>query len=397
MRKNTKVFAYSSARAALSGRAVSTAFFASILCLAIAAPACAQNMTPPTMVATPVQAQADLQLQTFYANRLKMASPQIKAKIEAMQAQAKREGWTFTVGYTTAIDRSLAQLTGAMPPASPLQNAVQQNAFATEAIRLDNEEAIKNRVPPFALACSAASKAFDWRTRNKVTPVKDQGGCCSCGAFGAIGAFESAWAIRNNVLIDASEKHVLECAQTCLCRSSCGGWFGEVFNWLLTHKVADEGALPYTARDASCPPNIKGIYQAVAWGYVNPGAPTKPTVAQIKAALCAHGPLVAMANASSKFMAYTGGVLNEPDSSGVPALTTVVIVGWDDAKQAWLVKNSWGTGWGLKGYGWIHYGSNSIGYGASWVQAASFKYGISPKLLDVIAKYKLIPIPKPEP
>jgi hypothetical protein len=32
-----------------------------------------------------------------------------------------------------------------------------------------------------------------------------------------------------------------------------------------------------------------------------------------------------------------------------------VIIGYDDAKQAFKTLNSWGTGWGLSGYGWISY------------------------------------------
>ena len=38
----------------------------------------------------------------------------------------------------------------------------------------------------------------------------------------------------------------------------------------------------------------------------------------------------------------------------------VCIVGYDDNKQAWLMKNSWGTGWGMAGYCWIGYGQSDI-------------------------------------
>src|SRR5690606_12507461 len=44
----------------------------------------------------------------------------------------------------------------------------------------------------------------------------------------------------------------------------------------------------------------------------------------------------------------------------------IVLVGWDDSKNAWLMRNSWGTNWGEDGYMWIDYGSNSIGAYAAW-------------------------------
>jgi cathepsin L len=45
----------------------------------------------------------------------------------------------------------------------------------------------------------------------------------------------------------------------------------------------------------------------------------------------------------------------------------VLLIGWDDEKQAWLIKNSWGEQWGEKGFAWIKYGSNNIGVFAAWV------------------------------
>ena len=33
----------------------------------------------------------------------------------------------------------------------------------------------------------------------------------------------------------------------------------------------------------------------------------------------------------------------------------ILVVGYDDSKSAWLVRNSWGTGWGIEGYFWMPY------------------------------------------
>ncbi|MCK4764796.1 MAG: hypothetical protein KAW12_21540, partial [Candidatus Aminicenantes bacterium] len=45
----------------------------------------------------------------------------------------------------------------------------------------------------------------------------------------------------------------------------------------------------------------------------------------------------------------------------------IILCGWDDALGAWLLKNSWGTGWGDNGFMWIQYNCNVVGYGANYI------------------------------
>ena len=47
----------------------------------------------------------------------------------------------------------------------------------------------------------------------------------------------------------------------------------------------------------------------------------------------------------------------------------VIIIGWDNYKQGWLIRNSWGKNWGDDGYAWIKYTTNHIVKQAVWAVA----------------------------
>jgi cathepsin L len=216
------------------------------------------------------------------------------------------------------------------------------------------------------ISCSAESKAFDWRTMGKVTPVRDQGDCGSCWAFAALGAFEGSYAIRHNAQIDASEQSALSCSGAGSCDG--GRWSG-VFRWLMAKGAATEASYPYTATRSTCVSRIATPYRAVAWHYVKErgGMPSREAMKQ---ALCDHGPLAVTVLITDAFRRYTDAddVLKEPHTTnGVNH--GVALIGWDDSKNAWLIKNSWGTGWGHAGYMWIGFDSNKIGLAAAWVDA----------------------------
>ena len=265
-----------------------------------------------------------------------------------------------------------------IPSKAKLQEAVRkQKVISERLLKLDAEAQAAYLAPSQSKADlvpspSPDAEKFDWRDRKKVTPVCDEGGCGSVWAFATIAAFESSYAILNNVPvdeIDASEQHLLNCSGAGSCS---GGWWA--FEYLVSHGVTTEQRLPYRAEVQNCE-ELPGPYRAVAWGYVGDGATSIPSTIDLKKALCDHGPLAVAVRAAPSWLTYQNGVFSENDPG--PVNHAVLLVGWDNTKGtkgAWIIKNFWGTDWGQHGYMDIAYDTNSIGYGAAWVKAARTTY-----------------------
>lgn len=340
-----------------------------------------------------------------YTQREQSASPEVKQLLTNLRGKVAEGKLTFSVGYTRALDKKLETLAGTRAPENLRALAEKQNGIAAEMVKVDQaarDEYLKAhpgalpelkywRVP----APCAAKASFDWRKLGKVTSIRDQDGCGSCWAFGAMGAYEGSYFIRNGAAVDTSEQHVLNCSGA----GSCGGgWHAGVFDWMIKNGTASESDDPYTANDKPCKTGITTPFRAIAWGYVKSDGGI-PSVDEMKAALCAYGPLTVAVYATPLFQAYTGGVFNEMDNShGINH--DITLIGWDDAKHAWLIKNSWGPYWGEtggygseRGYMWIAYNSNSIGYGAAWVQAQNRRYVLPPRFYQLIPEIKPLPDP----
>ena len=73
------------------------------------------------------------------------------------------------------------------------------------------------------------------------------------------------------------------------------------------------------------------------------------------------------------FQAYSGGIFNTNESCEGVINHAVVLVGWNDNNGTdgyWILRNSWGTSWGIGGYMHIAYGVSQVGYGANFIEYA---------------------------
>jgi len=288
---------------------------------------------------------------------------------------------TYVVGITSAVANPVRAGRGLTVPGDAEQKVPEINRRSQADLAREDKLATALRgqgglrstrpqslaTPGNAWGCSPTAGSFDWRSKGAVTSVKDQESCGSCWAFAAVAALEGNYFITNRTSVRGAEQQVLDCSKGGSCK---GGWYMDAWDNLQGYGTADLSGYPYLASDQSCTWSQPTPFHWGAWGFVEPSNPaTPPPVAKMKASLCQRGPIaVAMVSGTPGFDGYKGGVLN--DNVGNQKLDhAVTIVGWDDSKQAWLVKNSWGPRWGLGGYVWINYAANRVGSWAAWVQA----------------------------
>jgi len=326
-----------------------------------------------------------------YQTRERDAPEWIRMDLDALRVRAKAGGWTFNVGFTSAFNLKMDELAATVIPENFLTLAKAQEEFALRANAVADESARLAGVstPKYLGTCNPANSSFNWRDEGKVTAVRDQSRCGSCWAFTAAAAFESAYLIRNNTAVDVSEQHMLDCASSSASTDagSClGGWYHPVFEWMIAKGVAADGSSTYEAQEKQCAPNIVSQYRAIAWSFVT-AQHEIPLISEIKDAICTYGPVAAAMRATPELQAYTNGVFNAQSAGNVNH--AVAIVGWDDNKNAWLIKNSWSDLWGEAGYGWIKYNVNKIGYASAWVRPQEINISLETGALEKAWKQAL--------
>uniref|UniRef100_A0A2N9J8L0 Peptidase C1A papain C-terminal domain-containing protein n=1 Tax=Fagus sylvatica TaxID=28930 RepID=A0A2N9J8L0_FAGSY len=162
-----------------------------------------------------------------------------------------------------------------------------------QASRNGYKRSSNNRgTPPFKYEnVTAVPTSIDWRKKGAVTPIKDQGQCGCCWAISVVAATEGITKIANQKLISLSEQELVDCDTSGEDQGCEGGLMDDAFKFIMQNK----------------------------------GLTTEANFTQV---------------GSSQ---ETGTELDH----GVTAVGYGIAA---DGTKYWLVKNSWGTGWGEEGY-----------------------------------------------
>ena len=222
------------------------------------------------------------------------------------------------------------------------------------------------------LSGRAHNVSVDWRSHGLVADVKNQGSCGSCWAFSTVVSLEGQQAKKTGTMTTLSEQNLVDCVKgeklpgddSACCMGCQGGLMNDAFQYMIDHQggmVDTEAAYPYTGRAGQCQYDAaKEGTKITKWTGIKQGDEDA-----LLDAVATVGPVSIAVDASIGWQLYFGGIMHPTLCSSDPKKMDhgVALVGFgtEKGKDYWIVRNSWGAGWGEHGYARIIRGKNACG------------------------------------
>jgi hypothetical protein len=267
-------------------------------------------------------------------------------RLEEMRYVIEKEGHEFTVGHTSATKYPIEQLCTLDPEMADVDDYMHEyGEFRDTEPEIDYTKAL----PSYYIGY--------------YTSIKYQGSCGSCWAFAIVGVLEGAVKKFYGGNYNFSEEYLLDCNHYGY--SCSGGYFSAHNDHKYPYGARWESCYPYRGSKGTCYSSSCSVATRISSWYYISGSSSIPSTSSIKNKIYYKGSVAAAVYADYYFQAYSGGTFTRNASGSVNH--AIILVGWDDSRGAWRLKNSWGTGWGESGLMWIKYGVQKVGYGANYV------------------------------
>lgn len=188
---------------------------------------------------------------------------------------------------------------------------------------------------------------IDWRSKSAITPIKNQGSCGSCWAFAATEAIESeAFISKKYKLLVLGPQQIVSCDKK---SSGCNGGNPQTaYTYIQANGMETEADYPYTAKTGTCKfDSSKVSVKITGQKKVSGGESGLLTALQSTPFAICHD--------TGGWQNYKSGIMTSCSSGGGHCTQ---MVGYASSGDYWIIKNSWGSGWGNSGYLYLKKGKD---------------------------------------
>jgi len=269
-----------------------------------------------------------------------------KARFQRHNIEALDGKHSYTLGENQFTDKDTSELkflTKTTPPSNLLKKIIKST----------------DELGEFVLNERALPKSVDLRDHKCMPIIPNQGDCGACWAYSALAPIEYQKCRENGAHISLSVQQLVDCS----IRNGCdGGWYETAWQYLIkANGAVNASSYPYQGSIGSCKRNEEHTVKVHSWTPVR-----RYSEAALKHAVAKHGPVVAAVFANLDFINYSGGIFDDPYCPTHTVNHAVVVVGYGKSPKGinyWILRNSWGSSWGMNGYMLIRRGVNRCNLG----------------------------------